>query len=387
MLIHFKQVHDFSTFFTQANLSEKTDSLFWTEKYMKAIQEGSVNEIEHILIAGYNENQRLIGVFAYQFARFRTMQLVDFLPPAMTNTWGKRVLRKLLSFINPPVILLGNLLQTSQNGLILFPEFLAHQKAEIIHLAFEFVHSIKKVNLQLIINTYEKEADWKDQMLAHGFIGFYSDPDLHMQIPESMQSEADYLSALHSKYRVRAKKVLKDSSFIEKRELNVEEVQKYEGELFSLNREVMVHVKFSIGDIDKNYFSIMKSRLPDAFLCFGYFDNEKLIGFSTAFVGDGAYRAHFIGMDYSYVHQNKLYNRMLYDHLFTAISMKCSFVEFGRTATEIKTTIGAEPMPMWVFLKHRWKWLNLLIHYFARRLKPSEFTIRHPFRDQADGSS
>ena len=72
---------------------------------------------------------------------------------------------------------------------------------------------------------------------------------------------------------------------------------------------------------------------------------------------------------------------MLYDHVFEALKRSCSLIEFGRTATEIKTTVGAVPVSMLVFLKHRWKALNPVIHFFAQRLKPETFTTRNPFRE------
>ena len=71
---------------------------------------------------------------------------------------------------------------------------------------------------------------------------------------------------------------------------------------------------------------------------------------------------------------------MLYDFVDKAIRRKLKFVKIGRTAEEIKSGVGAEPVEMKFYAKHRNKVTNAILRPFIQNLKPSEFNLRRPFK-------
>jgi len=72
---------------------------------------------------------------------------------------------------------------------------------------------------------------------------------------------------------------------------------------------------------------------------------------------------------------------MLLDFVRFAIEHKKQQVHFGRTATEIKTTIGAQPQPLQAYLKMNNWLINASLPYFLKRIKPAEYTVRNPFKE------
>lgn len=75
---------------------------------------------------------------------------------------------------------------------------------------------------------------------------------------------------------------------------------------------------------------------------------------------------------------------MLLDMVKKGIELKIKEIHLGRTATEIKSTIGAVPKNMHIHLHHQ-------RNYFHDRMKKMETTfgtpevvIRNPFKGQID---
>jgi hypothetical protein len=110
------------------------------------------------------------------------------------------------------------------------------------------------------------------------------------------------------------------------------------------------------------------------------FLDDKLCGFSTLYMCKGIVHVHYIGLDYEINKTHKLYNRMLLDVLRIAIENKIDKIHFGRTATEIKSTIGAKPIVLNAYLKVNNRFLNRIAPYFLKRIKVPHFVIRNPFR-------
>lgn len=126
----------------------------------------------------------------------------------------------------------------------------------------------------------------------------------------------------------------------------------------------------------------MKLLYVDKFNIIGYYKEEALVGFACLFnVDENMLHVHYIGLDYTINKEQKLYNRMLLDFVKFAIENKKNKIHFGRTATEIKSTIGAQAFPLNAYLKMHNPMLNISLPYFLSRIKPAEYTLRNPFRE------
>jgi hypothetical protein len=89
---------------------------------------------------------------------------------------------------------------------------------------------------------------------------------------------------------------------------------------------------------------------------------------------------NFIGLDYDYNYEYAVYQRMLYDFIKHGIERGVKYVKIGRTAEEIKSGVGAEPVEMKFYAKHRNKVTNAILKPFVQKLQPSEFELRKPFK-------
>ena len=202
-----------------------------------------------------------------------------------------------------------------------------------------------------------------------------------MNLGDSWNSFEDYMNSLSSKYRVRAKKVLFASNNIIQKELSLDDIYAQKDSLEKLYSNVVNNVAFSMATLTMECFCRMKKMYAEKCTILGYYLNDELVSFACLFhVDKSTLHVHYIGLNYEINKEYKLYNRMLLDFVKFAIEQKKKHIHFGRTATEIKTTIGATPNPLQAYLKMNNSIANIALPSLLKRIKPAEFIARNPFK-------
>ena len=359
------------------------DDLFYQIDYLEEVEKTCKEFLQPHYGIAYDKDHA-VGAFYFQLVRFKGEQLLSFFSKENTGAWFSLCIQKPISFllkkIDTPLLVLGNLLQTNHGGIFFSDNITSpNEKAAIVEALCSKTQLDCNASAILITNIYDSDSHFFNELNA-SFHLFHSEPDLQLQLPNDWKNFDDYLQALQSKYRVRAKKILKESASIESRLLTLHEIEHFQKEIFLLNRNVMRNVKFSLGDISETYFYDIAKYFGSKFNINGYFKDGVLIGFSSFITEKKILNSHFIGMNYDFVNVNKLYNRILYDNLCFALENGLEVLKYGRTATEIKTTIGAKPLPMINFLKYRNPLINFLVPRALKLLKAPEFTARNPFK-------
>ena len=73
---------------------------------------------------------------------------------------------------------------------------------------------------------------------------------------------------------------------------------------------------------------------------------------------------------------------MLYDMVAYAVNKGYKEIIFARTALEIKSSVGAEPIRMHGFMEHERQFLNPIMDTIFTYLEPeSLWQQRHPFKE------
>lgn len=171
------------------------------------------------------------------------------------------------------------------------------------------------------------------------------DATMVVTIDNEWNNMEDYIQDLTKKYAQRAKSTLKAFEGITKKELLVDDLLDYSNRIEDLYNQVMDKQTIKIGVLDINYFLACKKRLGDDFKIYGYFENEKLIAFSSNIITTDKWETHYIGIDYKHNQERKIYFNILLDGISNAIHAKKMYLELGRTAREAKAIIGAKPVP------------------------------------------
>ena len=292
----------------------------------------------------------------------------------------------LLKNLSSKVIVIGNNSLTGQNA-HLFNDLISEKEA--LQLLCQALQALSKqyrkrcmlINLLAIKDFNEAEMpDFK----AAGYTGyykFYTQPNMILDIRENWLSIDDYLGDLNTKYRTQYNRARKKSEGVEKRRLFLEEIKLHQERIHELYMTVVQNASFNTFHLPKNHFEIFKEQLKDDFLFYGYFLDNKLIGFSTIIKNSGDIDTYFLGYDDSIQKEKMLYLNMLYDMVGYGIKKQFKHVIFARSAMEIKSSIGAKAEQVYGIIKHTNPLLNLfmakLFQYFAPKI---EWTARSPFK-------
>lgn len=214
------------------------------------------------------------------------------------------------------------------------------------------------------------------------YIEFKVEPNMIVEIPEKVASLADYLACFSKKYRNRAKQIIKASEGIVLRQLEKEEINGLYSELFVLYENVYNNAKFKLAKLDAKYFYEMKKAFGEQFLVYGYFKDGKLVSFLSAIILHNEVEAHYIGIDYEVNKEYELYQNILYKYIEIAIEHGKRCVNLGRTASEIKSTVGAKAADLYCYIRPQNTISKLVLRPFISFLQPSEWIPRNPFKEE-----
>ncbi len=301
----------------------------------------------------------------------------------------KKSVGKLIDF---NTLILGNAMRSGNKGFVFSSVITSpEEKVKTLNTALSKVVNQcmeRGLNLELfVVKDIDEEllSLWQQYSIIQ-FHPFEVEPDLKMEIPNSWKSFDDYLDALSSKYRVKAKRVRKDFQTLQVKELqSFEEVKDVEVHLYSLYLQIIHKSDFNLVTIQKDYLSQMKRHLQEDFHIYIIKDDNKILGFFTLWRINGKAEAHYVGYENSKNTEYRLYHNMLYLIIEKAIELRVDLLELGRTACEIKTSVGAVPFQYWNLMSHKNKWINPFVPHIIQLMNTSEdFVRRHPFKEVKD---
>jgi hypothetical protein len=211
---------------------------------------------------------------------------------------------------------------------------------------------------------------------------FSSQPNMIFEIKSNWKREDDYVLDLTKKYRDQFKRCRKKGSSLRNQELSLEEIIQNEEILYSLYLHVAINSPFNTFILPFNHFSIFKKQLGSDFILRGYYENEKLVGFTSVIRHGKELETYFLGYDVSIQREKMLYLNMLYDLINCGIVQGFERIIFGRTALEIKSSVGAEAVPLKGIMRHSFGVIHRNLSWIFPLLEPkAKWIQRHPFKD------
>lgn len=281
------------------------------------------------------------------------------------------------------VMILGNNMLTGQNGFYFdASKITIDQVIPLLDKAVQEMQKIEGKTSLIIYKDYQSSFVKYFQGKNHqSFFRFSVQPNMILRLKENWLTFEDYLNDFSTKYRTRAKSAKKKIIGIEKSEMNLDDIKNHQKEMNLLYQNVAENAPFNTFFLAENHFESMKESLEENFKVFGYYLDEKLIGFYTLILNNKDVDTYFLGYNKELQKEKQIYLNMLLDMVEFGINEKFQRIIFGRTALEIKSTIGAEPVEIFGLIKHN----NLLINKFMGKIFTSlnpkiEWIQRKPFK-------
>ncbi|MGB2273566.1 MAG: hypothetical protein ACPH2K_04265 [Flavicella sp.] len=356
-------------------------SLYLSYNYLCGYQDGMSNTTDFRYVLIYDVRGNAVVAFVFQRLRFSLRELLQ-----------QRITSKALIFISSliasekeiSILMCGNLFVSGETG---YAHHTSVTKKDALFLIGELIKSPRRL---LIFNTsfsfivfkefWPSSSDVFSVLRNFNYQKFAIDNNMLLAIHSEWNRFEDYLNSMKTKYRTRAKNVLKKSSEIKSLNLNSEQIQKFLPTIKVLYENVIEKSDYSLGTLSVDTFVKFKRELKEKFVFSGYFLENTLVGFSTAFVDQQFVDANFIGVDYNFVKSHKLYQRILYDFVSFSIDNQTKVLRLGRTAETIKSGVGASPISMYLFAKHSGCLKYYLLRIVLKYVKPENPQIRKPFK-------
>ena len=360
----------------------KDDNPLLKPSYLKLLEDTLTGEME-FMYAVLRNPDGLLGICYFQVVRFKGTNLTAYFPKDNRGIKNKllNLTRSLVAMIDMRLLVSGNLFITGEQGISFLSPVTDLEKS--FHLAHTIDHIFrvrKYIKAVLLPDMYEPAGDFDTAFLRNKYQRIFVEADMSMTLPHEWKSFDDYMAAISSKYRIRAKKVLQNSHQLTSCELGREELEAQLDRFFELYRAVADKADFNIAKLPKAYYPLQKKLSPDMYKVFGYYLDGRMVGFMSLFILPHKTEVHYCGIDYTINKEHGLYQRMLYDVIRYAAEHNLRKLHFGRTAPEVKSTIGAIPHPMYGYLRHRNRIINSFMGLFTGRLKPREYILRNPFK-------
>ena len=374
---------------------------FWLRRETLTFLNGTPQGIQtEAVVVEHADGRRLL--FTLQTFAFSAAGQVTDAAKGRTSRYDFR--RRLLSPFSFSILVVGQMLTSAdyaQDGLA---GFSSPEAADFVEDLGATLLEMYPGHSAILLKDNFRRSDTAVTALQHrGFYALPGDPVMGMRLPPEWASFEDYLGALTSKYRVRYRRARAKLEGITRRRLSAPEVRAYADTLYDLYRQTSSGADFNAAKLTANYFPWLAEAgrqdfagsrvqgilegskgldpLASPTTLTGYFDGDRLIGFTSAIRNGEVYHAHFLGLEPAYKFSHHLYHNMLFDLLGDAIASGARHLDYGRTALEIKSSVGAEPTEFAVLLKARSRVLNYLIPLFTPAVYTSPaWTQRRPFR-------
>lgn len=210
-----------------------------------------------------------------------------------------------------------------------------------------------------------------------------TDVNMVMDTDPAWKDLEDYQAVLTAKARTRLKNVMKRSEALVVRVLDAAAIERSAPRLQTLLDNVLARSPFVMGRLNVSVYADWKRQLGDTLRFLSYELDGALVGFSSAFLHGDSLDAHYVGLDPEHNERYAVYQRILVDHLSSALVSGSARINFGRTAEQAKSNLGAVPEDMYFLVRHRNHVANKLIGPLLRSVQPATFELRNPFKRNA----
>jgi predicted N-acyltransferase len=356
-------------------------NVFLQTPYLTVLERSAPTNMQCFYI-GIFEKSLLIGVSLAQYLNLNVLESFGERDKCFKTTLRNYIFKNFASH----TLFLGNNMITGQNSYVFSKEIDFECISKILHQsADEIISYFKKKGVAIhLVSFKDFYENCAIKLKSYDFSRMYeftTQPNMILYPNENWSTEENYTAALSKKYRDQFKRARKKFKGVEVKNLSYADVLAQENIIYSLYHYVAKNAPFNTFFLAENHFSTMKGQCGNRFQIFGYYIEDRLVGFHTLLLNDETLETYFLGYDESIQKENILYLNMLYNMTEYGIVNGFKRIIFGRTALEIKSSVGAIPVYMSGFIYHTNPWINRFMKIIFKQLEPkTHWQQRHPFK-------
>ena len=333
--------------------------------FFKTLQESGLDQFEWHYILVY-ENETLIGIapcFLMHYPLDTTIQ-------GSIKSVLLQIKKKFPRFMELRALVCGLPMGQGRLGAAKDP----HAVVKAVCEAMESLAATRKVSVLAFKDFGTRECEWLDELQARGYYKFESLPSTDMAVPYG--SFEEYVKTLNRASRDGLKRKLKKIDQAPPLAMEIKEHLSEDelGQVHALYEQTLLrHGEMSFEIMTKDFFRRIAANMPDRTRYFLWRLNGRIVAFAFCLVSAERMIDYYLGFDYALAHDLHLYFSRFRDLMKWCIQQKIPVYEMGNTGYEAKRRLGFEYIRLFVYAKHRCKWVNPFFHLLCRCLKPENF--------------
>lgn len=337
----------------------------------------------------WNDQGELAGVALVEDAYAESRNLDSHLEAdSALFSWAVRWLHGKTSKLRFPLRVMGPVLGSGDHAYRFLPEVPAEEAKRLAASALRSLpnkngfkpraYLIKDFPASQALNRIAGGSTW-----MRGWTDLEFDPLMRIPVNPAWKELDAYMAELKTKARTKVKRILTCSGDCEIEELSTEALAAHAPELIRLYRLIYAEAGFRLGELSVEDLLETKSAWADNFRVSVLKVQGELLGFQCGFLTPHTVEAFFVGFDRDKHKELALYQRMLVEFIRWGIETGAKEVVMGRTALDIKSSVGAMPERLSCVVKFRNPVLNLLAKTAARFSHPVHPQLKRPWKQDA----
>ena len=299
----------------------------------------------------------------------------------MASRLKKAAQDRAVALMGGRLVVCGNFLSTGLHGVAFAPQEDPGTLWPVAVEALDRIARDERANYLVIKDLSAEEAGCTGPLRRLRFHPLATEPNMILDLAPHWRSHDDYVRDLRAKYRKAAFNVFES---IEQAGCAVERmgcVADPAERLHALYMQVERKARVSFAAFPPEYLAALERAAgPDAFRCTVVRHRDDFLGFMIMLKDGDTATAHYAGLDYAANARLPVYFRLLHAAIADAIDWRCRRIAFGRTASEPKARLGARPVPMASWVRHRRRSANIAVRALTSMIAYEHVPERHPFR-------
>ena len=280
------------------------------------------------------------------------------------------------------VRVVGTVLGSGEHGQCWSPDVSASEARRLLTETVFEPHRLDGVQVPRVVMIKDQPiwGEARREVQHQGWTPLEFDPEMLFHVNPEWDHFEDYMQALKTKSRTKIKRIMALSSDFELRTLSSDELTGRCHELISLYQGVYERSGFRLGSLHADELLTSKAEWGDDFVVTVYELGGVLKGFQCAYVGSEETEAFFVGFDPELRKTHAIYQRMLVEFICLGVERGSQRVNMGRTALEIKSSVGAMPRRLMCEVRFRNPLFHAVVDRYTQGYNPVAPELRQPWK-------
>jgi predicted N-acyltransferase len=337
--------------------------------FLQAVEQSRMLEAPAYLVLRRGEQTVAVAV-TYTVRVDSSRDMAPWMQP-----WVQRVRKVLPNFLRQPMRVCGSPVSNSASGIYLAPQLSAAEQHQVFQRLVQEFEKVTPHNHTLYFKEFTDEelAAYAGDLEAAGY--FAVKPGMNMRLDLPWSSFEGYINAMQKRYRKLIRKDLKMSEGLDFQLLD--DFQALAATAYDLYDRVFAQADYIVEKANAEFFAAL-SRFEQAKLLVAREKSSgELLGVNLLLFGETLMQNLFIGFNYEKNNQYHLYFSLPDHSLRCAIEHGCKVCFLGQDSYEYKARLGAKPVPLTAFMKHRRAFVHRMLLAHKDDFFPGEECVTH----------